>query len=229
MVALSSEHGTPTSVQSLLLELDIHIPSDKGALVVDHFNYDSIHAVDKHDVLLLPYPKPLRLDVKNYFAGEGYIAVPRAVGQTLGNESPLIQPILRAPSTAYSYNPKDEADIVEDPFATGEQLNIVSSMQAHNSARFTVIGAAEMLQNGWFAEKATINGKAIKTANRDFAQKVTAWTFKETGVLKVGKLLHYHDEGVSKKLNTSLAVPESNPQIYRIKEDVVSSIRSALK
>jgi oligosaccharyltransferase complex subunit beta len=222
LVTLSSDHATPTAVQSLLLELDISIPSDKGALVVDHFNYDSTSAAEKHDVLLLPFPKALRPDVKNYFAGEGVIAVPRAVGQTLGNESPLIQPILRAPSTAYSYNPKDEADIVEDPFATGEQLSLVSAVQANNAARLTVVGTAELLQNGWFAEKATLNGKAVKTANREFAQKVSAWTFKETGVLKVGKLLHYLDEGASKKLNTSLAVPENNPTIYRIKQDVVS-------
>ncbi len=221
LVALSSEHATPTAVQSLLLELDISIPTDKGALVIDHFNYDSTSAADKHDVLLLSYPQALRPDVKNYFAGEGYIAVPRAVGQTLGNDSPLLQPILRAPSTAYSYNPKDEADAVEDPFATGEQLNIVSSVQALNSARLTVIGSAELLQNDWFAEKAKLNGKDVKTANRDFAQKVTAWTFKETGVLKVGKLIHHLEEGASKKLNTSLAIPENNPTIYRIKQNVV--------
>jgi len=221
LVALSSNYATPTAVQSLLVELDIHIPSDKGALIVDHFNYDPTSAADKHDVLLLPYPKSVRPDVKNYFAGEGLIAVPRAIGQTLGNESPLIQPILRAPSTAYSYNPKDETEVAEDPFGTGSQLNIVSSMQAYNSARLTVVGSAEMLQNGWFAEKTTFHGKAVTTANREFAHKVTAWTFKETGVLKIGKLLHYHDEGVSKKLNASLAVPGHDPTIYRIKEDVV--------
>lgn len=223
LVALSSETSTPTAVQSVLLELDIHIPSDKGALVVDHFNYDATSAADKHDVLLLPFPTLARADVSNYFAGEGLIAVPRAVGQTLGNESPLIAPILGAPSTAYSYNPKDEGDIVEDPFAVGAQLNLVSAMQAHNSARLTVIGSAEMLQNKWFAEKATLDGKAVKTANRDFAEKLSAWTFKETGVLKVGKLVHYLDEGVSKKVNTSVGVPENNPKIYRIKQNVVST------
>ncbi|KAF2276505.1 Dolichyl-diphosphooligosaccharide-protein glycosyltransferase 48kDa subunit [Westerdykella ornata] len=220
LLALSSERNIATSVQSLLLELDIHVPSDKGALVVDHFNYDSTSAADKHDVLLLPFPDAVRPDVKNYFAGNGLIAVPRAVGQTLGNESPLIAPILRAPSTAYSYNPKDEADIVEDPFAVGTQLNLVSAMQAHNSARLTVVGSAEMLQNKWFSEKATLAGKAVKTANRDFAEKLSRWTFKESGVLKVGKLVHYLDEGVSKKINTSVAIPENNPKIYRIKSDV---------
>lgn len=224
LVALSSEQATPSAVQSLLLELDINTPADKGALVVDHFNYDSSSAAEKHDVLLLPFPTALRSDVKNYFAGEGYIAVPRAVGQALGNESPLVSPILRAPSTAYSYNPKDEAESVEDPFAVGEQLNLVSSMQANNAARFTVVGSAEMLQNKWFSEKVKLNGKDITTANRDFAHKLSAWTFKETGVLSIGKLLHYQDEGASKKLNTSTAVPENNPTIYRIKSDVVSFV-----
>ena len=222
ILALSSEQAMPTALQSLLLELDIHIPSDKGALVVDHFNYDSTSAAEKHDVLLLPYPKALKPEVKHYFGGEGVIAVPRAVGQTLGNESPLIAPILRAPNTAYSYNPKDEADIVEEPFAVGSQLSLVSAVQALNSARLTVVGSSEMLQNAWFAEKATLAGKAVKTANRDFATKLTSWAFKETGVLKVGKLVHYLDEGVSKKPNASSAIPENNPTIYRVKSDVVS-------
>ncbi|KAJ4374936.1 oligosaccharyl transferase glycoprotein complex, beta subunit [Neocucurbitaria cava] len=220
LLALSSEQATPTAVQSLLLEVDISIPADKGALVVDHFNYDSSSAAEKHDVLLLPFPAALKSDVKNFFAGEGYVAVPRAVGQALGNESPLISPILRAPSTAYSYNPKDEAEGVEDPFAVGGQLNLVSALQANNAARLTVVGSAEMLQNKWFAEKVQLDGKAITTANRDFAHKLSAWTFKETGVLKVGKVLHYQDEGASKKLNTSVAIPENNPTIYRIKSDV---------
>jgi oligosaccharyltransferase complex subunit beta len=79
-----------------------------------------------------------------------------------------------------------------------------------------------MLQNKWFSEKVKLGDKAIKTANRDFAQKLSAWTFKETGVLKVGKVLHYHDDGASKKLNTSVVIPENNPTIYRIKSDVVS-------
>ncbi|KAF2469261.1 Dolichyl-diphosphooligosaccharide-protein glycosyltransferase 48kDa subunit [Lindgomyces ingoldianus] len=220
LLTLSGDHATPTAVQSLLLELDIHLPSDRTSLVVDHFNYDGESAKDKHDVLLVPYPKASRPDVKNYFSGEGVIAVPRAVGQTLGNESPLLAPILRAPSTAYSYNPKDEADIVEDPFAVGEQLNLVSTLQAHNSARLTILGSAEMLQDAWFEAMASLNGKAVKTANRDFVAKVSEWAFKETGVLRVGKMVHYLNEGTGKKSNSSAALPQNNPKIYRIKNDV---------
>lgn len=218
LVALSSEQTTPTAIQALLLELDISIPTTKGAAVVDHFNYDSTSAAEKHDVLLLPYPNALRAGVKNYFGGEGYIAVPRAVGQVLGNDSPMLSPILRAPSTAYSYDSKDEAEAVEDPFAVGQQLSLVSAMQGHNSARLTVLGSAELLQNKWFAEKVKLGDKAVTTANRDFAAKLSAWAFKESGVLKVGKVVHYQDDGASKKLNAS--IPESNPTIYRVKSDV---------
>ena len=221
LVALSSEQTTPTAIQALLLELDISIPTTKGAAVVDHFNYDSTSAAEKHDVLLLPYPNALRAGVKNYFGGEGYIAVPRAVGQVLGNDSPMLSPILRAPSTAYSYDSKDEAEAVEDPFAVGQQLSLVSAMQGHNSARLTVLGSAELLQNKWFAEKVKLGDKAVTTANRDFAAKLSAWAFKESGVLKVGKVVHYQDDGASKKLNAS--IPESNPTIYRVKSDVVST------
>lgn len=222
LFALSSEAATPTAVQAALSELDISIPADKSAVVVDHFNYDSTSASDKHDVLLLEQPQSLRSSVKNYFGGNGYVAVPRAVGQVLGNDSPLLAPVLRAPSTAYSYSTKDEAESVEDPFAVGQQLNLISTMQANNAARLMVVGSAELLQNKWFSESAKLGSKSIKTANREFAQQLSAWTFKETGVLKVGKVVHYPDEGKSKKMNTSLAVPENNPTIYRVKSDVVS-------
>ncbi|KAF2758947.1 dolichyl-diphosphooligosaccharide-protein glycosyltransferase [Pseudovirgaria hyperparasitica] len=229
LLALSGESTTPTSIVSLLLELDIHLPSDRNSIVVDHFNYDSASAADKHDVLLLPPPTPLRPGVKTYFSGDGLIAVPRAVGQTLGNTSPLLSPVLRAPSTAYSYNPKEEADVLEDPFAVGEQLSLITTMQARNNARFTVLGSSEMLQNKWFDAKVKHNDKEVKTVNRDFSKKVAGWTFKETGVLKVGRLQHYADDFDSSKGKpsynvTSVNVPEDNPTIYRIKSDVTYMI-----
>src|ERR1051326_4484439 len=41
LLALSASSPTPTNIVSLLLELDIHLPSDRNAVVVDHFNYDA--------------------------------------------------------------------------------------------------------------------------------------------------------------------------------------------
>lgn len=188
--------------------------------MVDHFNYDSLSAADKHDVLLVPRPDAIRPDVKNFFRGDGkggeVIAFPRGVGQTLGNTSPLLTPVLRAPRTAYSYNPRDDVEGVEEPFAVGEQLSLITTMQARNSARFTVIGAAEMLENTWFDNKVKSGGKESKTVNQAFAKEVTGWTFNEIGVLQVGMIEHFLNEGGVKSNIT-------NPKIYRVKNEVVSN------
>lgn len=183
-------------------------------------------------------------------------------------------PVLRAPRSAYSYNPKEEKDGVEDPFAVGQQLSLVSTMQARNSARFTVLGSAEMLENKWFegnvkrskglqesplvgapgvhgghgagaanphggdnphganphganphgADGAYIHHAAgdqgteeRTTSNRAFAKEISGWTFNEIGVLKVFSVEHYLDE------NNGIKPNETNPKLYRIKNNVVSS------
>lgn len=230
LLALSASTPTPTSISSLLLELDIHLPTDRDTLVVDHFQYDSLSASTAHDVLLLPPPKPARKDVKDFFStgnADDVLAIPRAVPQTLGNASPLLSTILSAPATAYSYNTKDEADGVEDPFATGTQLNLISAMQSRNAARITVLGSAEMLEDAWFGasvKTSAVGGKKVKTANREFAKRLSGWTFKELGVLKVGALQHYLSEGVKagQVVNeSSVGVLDVNPTIYRIKNELV--------
>ena len=193
--------------------------------MVDHFNYDTVSASEKHDVLLLSQGSRIRSDVKNYFGGDGTIAFPRAVAQELGNTSPLLAPILRAKSTAYSYNPKDEVEAVEDPFALGEQISLVSSMQARNSARFTVFGSAEALENKWFDGKVkSVAGKDSKTVNREFAKQVTAWTFMELGVLQVGRVDHHLSSirGDAAGNDSVAQLGYLNPPIYRVKNDVVS-------
>ncbi|KAI9828279.1 MAG: hypothetical protein M1819_006617 [Sarea resinae] len=233
LLTLSATHPTPSSVNSLLLELDIHLPPDRNSLVVDHFHYDALSATEKHDVLLLPPPQELKPGVKNYFAlddeKDKVIAFPRGVGQTLGNASPLLAPVLRGSNTAYSYNPKDEPEATEEPFAVGSQLSLVSTLEARNSARLTVLGSAEMLQNKWFG--ATVKGpekggKETKTANQAFARRISAWTFQELGVLKVGRVEHHLSAGDQQSgSNDSVALlGELNPKIYRIKNDVTFTI-----
>ncbi|KAI0019947.1 Dolichyl-diphosphooligosaccharide-protein glycosyltransferase 48kDa subunit [Xylariomycetidae sp. FL0641] len=220
LLALSSSQPAPTSIVSLLLELDIHLPPDRQGIVVDHFNYDTVSASEKHDVLALPVPGPLRPGVKDFFASSSsgeLLAFPNGMGQTLGPGA-LLTPILRAPATAYSYNPKEQGEIVDDVFATGNQLALVSTMQARNSARFTVVGSADMLSDKWFDAKVKKAGskESIKAANREFAKAVSGWTFKETGVLRVNWVEHHlNEEGLSNA---------SNPKIYRIKNDVTYSI-----
>lgn len=225
LLGLSSESGTSSAVSSLLLEFDISLSPDKSSVVVDHFNYDSVSAAEKHDVLLLPRPGPLRPDVLNFFGGAGLLAVPKAVGQTLGNSNALLAPVLKAPVTAYPYNPKEEAQSVEEVFAAGSQLALVSAMQARNSARFTVLGSLEMLQDKWFDASVKLpSGKNEKTVNREFAQQLTEWTFKEVGLLNVLSVQHHEVGSSSKAGENTTQIGELNPDIYRIKNDVVSVV-----
>ncbi|KAI4863475.1 Dolichyl-diphosphooligosaccharide-protein glycosyltransferase 48kDa subunit [Hypoxylon rubiginosum] len=221
LLALSAAQSAPTSLVSLLLELDIHLPPDRQGLVVDHFNYDVSSAPEKHDVLLLPAPGALRPDIKDFFSpvstDGGLIAFPNGMGQTLGPGA-LLTPILRAPSTAYSYNPKEQAESLDDLFASGSQLSLVTAMQARNSARFTVVGSADMLSDKWFDAKVKKVGekKEVSTLNREFAKLLSGWTFKETGVLRVNWIEHH--------LNEPAQGNASNPKLYRIKNDVTYSI-----
>ena len=239
MTALSASSPTPSAISSLLSELEIHLPPDRSSLVVDHFVYDELSAPEQHDVLVLPRPGPIRPDVTNYFGGESskeeVLAFPHGVGQTLGDESPLLAPVVRAPSTAYVYNPKDDAATVEEPFATGQQLSLVSTLQARNSARFVVLGSAEMLENTWFDAQVKSSsgvdskGKAVRkqaTANRAFAKEISAWAFREIGVLKVGRVEHHLDVDGKKEHSrnaTNGITADSNPKIYRVKNDAVST------
>lgn len=218
MLALSSDTTVPISIVSLLHELDIHLPADRTGLVVDHFKYDTISAAEKHDVILVK-PKPVRGFHRYIFGSDKetsqLLAVPRALGQTLG-QSPLLNSVLRAPLTAYSYDPKEQSEVVDDLFAAGEQLSLVSAVQPRNSARVTVVGSAEMLQDQWFdAEvKQSSSNKKVSTYNREFARKLSGWTFQEYGVLRVKSVEHH--------LNEVGASNVSNPAIYRVKNDVVS-------
>jgi oligosaccharyltransferase complex subunit beta len=218
LLALSGKSPTPSAIINLLLELDINLPPDRSSVVVDHFNYDTASATEYHDVLLIPRPAPLRRDVRSFFSGDGILAVPRAVAQSLGTASPLIAPILRAPETAYSIAVKDDAySGVEDFFVTGTQLALVSALQARNSARFAVLGSAEILQDKWFSASVKMpnDRKQSTTANREFSKQLSAWTFQEIGVLKAVKIEHYLSD------MDGAPVGDMNPKAYRIKNDVV--------
>ncbi|KAL3965281.1 hypothetical protein ACCO45_002285 [Purpureocillium lilacinum] len=211
LVALSSTTPASASLVSLLSELDITLPAERTGTVVDHFNYDTVSAPETHDTLVLDAPTSVRPGLKPYFDVGGVLALPHTAGHILG-QSHLLAPVLRAPSTAYSYNPKEQAETVDpdDLFAAGQQLALVSTMQARNSARLTVLGSAEMLQDKWFdAKVARGDDKKVKTENREFSKRVSGWTFQEIGVLRVNEIEH-----------RLVGSNETNPEIYRIKTDV---------
>lgn len=228
LLTLSGDRATPSALSSLLLELDIALPPDRTSVVVDHFNYDTISASDRHDVLVLPASSSAK---SPFFAVDGPIALPRPVGHVLGNVSPLLAPILRAPSTAYPYNPADEDGPSEDVFATGAQIALTTAFQARNAARLILLASAEALEDKWFSASVAAPGpkQSEKTANRAFARKLTEWAFKETGVLRAGAVRHglvVSEKGEKHNVataNTS-AIGHAYSEIYRIKNHVQYAI-----
>lgn len=209
----------PTALNAVLLELDIHLPAERTGLVVDHFNYDATTAADQHDVVLLPTPGQYKPGTKNYFGSGGkkdLLAFPRGLGFALGN-GPQLTPILKAPRTAYIYNPKEQTEVVDEVFAAGEQLNLVAAFQGRNSARFTVVGSAEMFQDKWSDAQVQrpSDENAVKTWNEQFSKRVSGWTFHEIGHLRVNSVEHHlAEEGPLANV--------SNPGIYRITQNTVS-------
>ncbi|PHH59294.1 hypothetical protein CDD81_3405 [Ophiocordyceps australis] len=219
LVALTSSSAAPSSLVAFLAEVQISLPPERTSLVVDHFCYDAVSAADMHDVLVLPMPLRLRPDVKPLFEmDDAVIALPRTSGHVLGQSS-LLTPIVRAPATAYCYNPKEQLSGVDpdDLFAAGKQLALVSGMQALNSARVAVLGSAEMLKNEWLADERLVHSiastKEARPANREFAKRLSGWTFQEIGVLRVTAMEH-----------RLLGSNETNPESYRVKNQVSFSI-----
>ncbi|PHH71828.1 hypothetical protein CDD82_6322 [Ophiocordyceps australis] len=216
LVALTSASAAPSSLVAFLAEVAISLPPERTSLVVDHFNYDAVSAADTHDVLVMPVPLRLGPHVKPLFEmHDAVVALPRASAHVLGQSS-LVTPILRAPRTAYCYNPKEQLsglDADDDLFAAGEQLALVSGMQALNSARVAVLGSAEMLKDEWLAEERVVHSvasnKEARLANREFAKRLSGWTFEEIGVLRVTDMEH-----------RLVGSNETNPESYRIKNQV---------
>ncbi|KAF3919618.1 hypothetical protein ABW20_dc0104131 [Dactylellina cionopaga] len=214
LILLSSdpEGNVPASVNELAGQLEIFIPP-KGFGVVSHF--DPADAIEpEHSTLVLDLPT-FPSDTKNYFAGDDASAklLYKGAGLAIGN-SPLVQPILTAPRFAYSYDTKESASYADDEniFSAGKQLVLVAGVQTRNNARITFVSGADMFADASFTKVAKNNKMS---ANRAFAKDVTAWTFKETGVLRVDLVEHWGQE---------FGPAVINGNVYRIKHDVTFSI-----
>ncbi|KAL0640515.1 oligosaccharyl transferase glycoprotein complex, beta subunit [Maublancomyces gigas] len=217
LLLLTSPSSTPEQTREFARELEISLPPRDFSLV-DHFNYDTLSAPSKHDVVLVPRPKASS-STQNYFSdsdSKSDVIAFRGVGHTLGN-GPLLNPILTAGRTSYAYDTKEDATYAEDPWSVGSQLHLVSALQARNNARITVSGSAEIFSDEFFGMKVKAQGsnKKVEVANRVFAKEVTGWTFKETGVVKVVGIRHYLTSGVDAPIN---------PSMYRIKNHVTFEI-----
>jgi len=226
ILVLQDPTNTPEQLRDLARELEIGL-APKGDVVVDHFNWlPGVEGNDRsHNVILAKKPVTGPF-TKNYFGGnndqEEYVTF-RGTGHTLGN-SPLVQPILQASRTAYVYDPREETIKSENPWTAGQQLYLASGFQARNNARIAFVGSAESFNDEFQSLdglRKGPNGHKVTISNRGFANDVTAWAFREIGVVEVRSVAHYptKDAGKLSERNAS-----ESPSIYRIKTDVVGTI-----
>eukprot|EP00921_Rhytidocystis_pertsovi_P010973 GHVQ01017676.1.p1 GENE.GHVQ01017676.1~~GHVQ01017676.1.p1 ORF type:complete len:732 (+),score=104.81 GHVQ01017676.1:582-2777(+) len=116
------------------------------------------------------------------------------IGHLLNPSNTLTVPILRAPPTAYCSSSST---------TSGQEILLVSAMQARNSARVTVSGSAELFSDRFFI---------LSEGNRQLADSLVDWTFHRSGVLRWSNVKH-HKEG-----------EEVTPHMYRVKDVIVFSI-----
>lgn len=151
VAVLSLENSLPESVRLFLNEAGIY-PAPKGFVVDDHFDTVSVGA----DSLLEPRILP-DAEVDKY---DGTAAL-------VGNNA-FTFPLVKAPKTSYTVNPKDASLTAEKTWTLGEQGFLAAAFQGLNSARLAWVGSEQLL-----------------------TKELVKWTFQEKGVLKLQFVEHY--------------------------------------
>jgi len=181
---------------------------EEGTTVIDHLNYDTKDE-GKHNLVIADSKNLIKSD--KITAGVSSPLLYRGVGLLLDQENPLVLEILTGSSTSYSHNP--DLPIKEFPHAVGKQTVLIAGLQARNNARVVFAGSLEFFSDEFFNyEVEPVSGSKVASGNEDLAKALTAWCFKQSGVLKVESISH-HREG---EMET--------PRFYTIKEQAVYTI-----
>lgn len=184
---------------------------EEGTSVIDHLNYD-VNDAEKHTLIVAD---PSNLVDSEVIVGKKGVAplLYQGTGLVVDPANPLVLSVLSADSTAYSYNP--DKPIKEYPHAVGKNTVLIAALQARNNARVVFSGSLYFFSNEAFnspVQKA-INGKKFnKSGNEAVVSAVSAWAFKETGVIRVKSVAH-HKKGEVKP-----------PVAYTIMDEVVYSL-----
>ncbi|ODV92877.1 hypothetical protein CANCADRAFT_14039, partial [Tortispora caseinolytica NRRL Y-17796] len=213
ILAIGSTDGVKGELRRLAHELGMALPPI-GSKLIDHFKAPN---KDAHDILIL--------DESSNTIPEPYVHQPGSkpliysgTGFSLLN-NPLVLPILKAFRTSYVSSGPESAAAVTEPWVAGSQTYLAGAFQAYNNARFVFVGSDLFFSNKYYNDN--------KYGNKQFAEDLTKWAFRETGVIAVSDVSHglANPEALKAVLdaNTTTLVGSNGP-IYRIKEDIIYSI-----
>ncbi|GAA6039992.1 hypothetical protein JCM8097_002656 [Rhodosporidiobolus ruineniae] len=160
-------------------ELD---PDDRGSVVIDHFSFDSSRDDGTHTTLAVS-PK----DAPSPFVSEqtrnGPPVVYRGAGHAVGRH-PLLTNVLHAASTSFSGD-ADAKGPAEEVKLAGSSVGLVSAFQARNNARVMIVGSSDLFSDAFISQDSQ-----HPTGNLGFARDLAAWTFQQTGQVRVEASKH---------------------------------------
>lgn len=224
LVAASENLPETSAVRDFAAECGVDFDAE-GSVVIDHMAYDSSASSDHSTVISSGYASSQF--VVGDSASRGSVLF-RGIGQAVDPENIFAIKVLVGTPTSYSADPTKAVDSY--PESAGEQVQLVTSIQARNNARVTFFGSSWMMSNDAF--DATINGDAPAN-NQYFVDQVSRWTFQEQGVIRATAIRHHRADGsapekqLAAKQRPNLPVsiypdPEIAPQsdVYRIKDDL---------
>lgn len=162
----------------LAAEFGVELKQEDG-VVIDHFNVHSTDTDGDHSLFVARnFDSKLTQALLRTTLNEPVLF--RGVGQYLSGTSSLISPILRASDTAYCV----------DKELVGQDISLVSVMQARNNARIGVVGSLDFFSDRFF--ETVIEGRP--SGNALFSQCLTGWLFREWGLLRATNVRHYKVE-----------------------------------
>jgi len=206
---LAGSSETTDIIRELATEVGVEMDEEKSA-AIDHLNYDVTLDDGQHTLVAAPTAGLIKSPLMVGAAGPAPILY-RGTGLILDSDNPLILPVLRAPSTAYSHNPL--VPVTEYPHATGENVVLLAALQARNNARVLISGSLDFFSDAFLtaAVKTPQGAEFSLSGNLALLSQVTKWTLKEAGVIRVTEVKHHK-------------VGETETSEYTIKDDLEYNI-----
>jgi len=203
LVAVNSNISEP--VREVANECGVDFDEEQTG-VIDHVNFDASDEQQggRHTLVALSNVNVIPVITGNpaapiLFSGVGHAAT---------EGSRLLFRILTGTQTTYSASPSQA--VTDYPQSVGKDTLLVTAIQARNNARIVFSGSLDLFSNKLFNSPVNVNGKKFdKSGNEQFAADLSKWVFQERGLLRVHSLTH-----------SKLAGGPSNPQSYRIKDEI---------
>jgi len=177
----------------------------KGEIVVEiptNHTFISSPVLDGHATIVSPATK--RMGNPILYSGVGHTTT----------DIPLLIPLLRAPSTAFSIeaprsaNPSTIATLEggSGPLVSGEAIKLVSVFQTRVNSRIGFSGSLSMFSDRFWGHGST--------SNEAFVGDLTKWVFQERGVVEILEARHYAKGDASRTMK----------EVYRIGEEMTYEV-----